>query len=429
MAASTLRILRSSSRLTSVFSPAYQCRHLSLQEYQSKQLMQDYGINIQRFQIVENKGDVDKAVQGLNKQCGKVNEYVIKAQILAGGRGKGHFKESGLKGGVKLTKDSKQVADFVSKMLGYKLVTHQTPEDGVKVQRVMIAEALDIAKETYLAFLMARQKDHEGPICVYSPKGGVDIEQVSEESPEAIFTSFIDIDSGLSAEEAMKIAKKLEFEPQYLEEAKNQIMKLYNLFLKVDATQVEVNPFGQTPDGRIVCFDAKLSFDDNAQYRQEKIFQMGDTMESDPREVDAGKHNLNYIGLDGNIGCLVNGAGLAMATMDLIKLHGGEPANFLDVGGNVKENQVQEAFRILSADRKVKAILVNIFGGIVNCATIANGIINACRNIKLSIPLVVRLEGTNADEARRLLKDSNLPITAADSLEDAARKAVECLKK
>lgn len=252
--------------------------------------------------------------------------------------------------------------------------------------------------------------------------------QVSEKSPEAIFQTFIDIEEGMKPDVAMNIAKELGFEHKYLEEARNQILKLYNLFLKVDATQVEVNPFGQTPDGRIVCFDAKLSFDDvraiflsstfanteyffqNAQFRQKRIFEMGDTMESDPREVEAAKHNLNYIGLDGNIGCLgihlnffsfitlknsvlVNGAGLAMATMDLIKLHGGEPANFLDVGGNVKEEQVQEAFEILSKDPKVKGILVNIFGGIVNCATIATGVINACRNIKLKIPLVVRLEG------------------------------------
>lgn len=358
-----------------------------------------------------------------------MNEYVIKAQILAGGRGKGTFKENGFKGGVQLTKDPKKVGDLVINMLGNHLVTHQTTADGVLVQRVSVAEALDIAKETYIAFLMARQKEHEGPVCVYSPQGGMDIEEVSAKSPDKIFQSFIDIHKGLEPEEALKIAKNLQFEEKYLEEAKQQILKLYNLFIKVDATQVEVNPFGQTPDGRIVCFDAKLSFDDNAQFRQKRIFDMGDTMESDPREVDAAQHNLNYIGLDGNIGCLVNGAGLAMATMDLIKLHGGEPANFLDVGGNVKEDQVQEAFRILNADKKVKAILVNIFGGIVNCATIANGIINASRNIKLTIPLVVRLEGTNAEEARRLLKESKLPITAATSLEDAARKAVECLKK
>lgn len=240
--------------------------------------MQDYGINIQRFQVVGANEEIGKAVENLNRQCGKVKEYVIKAQILAGGRGKGTFKENGFKGGVKLTTKTDEVAQFVSKMLGYRLVTHQTTEDGVKVQRVMIAEALDIAKETYVAFLMVRQADHEGPACVYSAKGGVDIEQVSEESPEAIHTEYIDIDTGITADQAMKIAKGLEFEEKYLEEAKNQIMKLYNLFMKVDATQVrnkadmrremshyvgfhlqvEINPFGQTPDGRIVCFDAKL---------------------------------------------------------------------------------------------------------------------------------------------------------------------------
>lgn len=311
-------------------------------------------------------------------------------------------------------------------MLGYKLVTKQTPKDGVLVNKVMIAEALDIVKETYLAILMDRA--YNGPVIVASPAGGVDIEDVAEKTPHLIFKEPVNILKGITREQAQKIAANLDFKGPLLDKAAEQIEKLYDMFIKLDATQVEVNPFGETPDGRVVCFDAKINFDDNAAFRQESIFAQEDTAESDPREVLASKHHLNYIGMDGNIACLVNGAGLAMATMDIIQLHGGTPANFLDVGGSVKEEQVTQAFKILTDDPKVKAVLVNIFGGIVNCATIANGITSACRTINLKVPLVVRLEGTNVDEARHILSSSGLPITTAADLEDAAQKAVASLK-
>jgi len=294
------------------------------------------------------------------------------------------------------------------------------------VKKIMIAEALDIKRETYLAILMDRA--FNGPVIVASPAGGVDIEEVAEKTPGLIFKEAIDINKGINDDQAMKIAKNLEFQGSQQKDAAVQIKNLYNLFRQVDATMVEINPFGETPDGKVVCFDAKINFDDNAQFRQKDIFAQEDTAESDAREVEAAKYNLNYIGMDGNIACLVNGAGLAMATMDIIKLHGGNPANFLDVGGNVKEDQVTEAFRILTQDPNVKAILVNVFGGIVNCATIANGIIAACNNIALKVPLVVRLEGTNVDVAKEILANSGLPIQAANDLDDAAIKAVASLR-
>jgi len=289
----------------------------------------------------------------------------------------------------------------------------------------MVAEALDISRETYLAILLDRS--HNGPVLVASPEGGMDIEEVAEKNPEAIFTEPIDISAGVTDEQARRMAQNLKFEGPLVDQAAVQIQNLYKLFCKVDATQVEINPFGETPDGQVVCFDAKINFDDNAAFRQKEVFAMEDNSESDPREVEAAADNLNYIGMDGNIGCLVNGAGLAMATMDMVKLCGGEPANFLDVGGGVNEAQVTSAFRLLRSDPQVKAILVNVFGGIVNCATIASGIRSACDAIKLDIPVVVRLEGTNVDEARNILATSGLALTSATDLQDAAEKAVAAL--
>jgi succinyl-CoA synthetase beta subunit len=290
----------------------------------------------------------------------------------------------------------------------------------------MVAEALDIERETYLAFLMDRTCN--GPVIVGSPMGGMDIEEVAHKNPEAIYKEPVDITVGVTDAQARKMADFLGFKGTMLDDAAEQIKRLYGLFLKVDATQIEINPFGETPDGQVVSFDAKINFDDNAAFRQKAIFAMDDTTESDKREVEAAKHNLNYIGMDGNIGCLVNGAGLAMATMDLIKLHGGEPANFLDVGGGVTEGQVYHAFKILTSDSQVKAILVNVFGGIVNCATIANGIVNAAKSIKMTIPVIVRLEGTNVNAARTILEQSGLAIKTGADFEDAAIKAVASLK-
>ncbi|NWH63520.1 SUCB2 ligase, partial [Geococcyx californianus] len=356
----------------------------------------------------------------------EAKEIVLKAQILAGGRGKGIFN-SGLKGGVHLTKDPKIVEQLAKQMIGYNLSTKQTPKDGVTVKKVMVAEALNISRETYFAILMDRACN--GPVMVGSPQGGVDIEEVAVTNPELIFKEEIDIFEGIKDHQALQMAKNLGFKGPLQQQAADQIKKLYNLFLKIDATQIEVNPFGEMTEGQVVCFDAKINFDDNAEFRQKEIFAMDDKSENEPIENEAAKYDLKYIGLDGNIACFVNGAGLAMATCDIISLNGGKPANFLDLGGGVKEAQVYQAFKLLTADPKVEAILVNIFGGIVNCAIIANGITKACRELELKVPLVVRLEGTNVHEAQRILSESGLPITSASDLEDAAKKAVASVAK
>ncbi|XP_040263166.1 succinate--CoA ligase [GDP-forming] subunit beta, mitochondrial [Bufo gargarizans] len=396
-------------------------RWLNLQEYQSKKLMADHGVTVQRFFVADNATEALEAAKRL-----KAREIVLKAQILAGGRGKGVF-DSGLKGGVHLTTDPNKVEVLTKQMIGYHLSTKQTSEGGVKVHKVMVAEALDISRETYLAILMDRACN--GPVLVGSPQGGVDIEEVAEKTPELIFKEEIDIFEGIKDSQALRMADNLGFKGPLRQQAADQIKRLYELFLKVDATQVEVNPFGETPEGQVVCFDAKINFDDNAEFRQKEIFAMDDTSETDPIESEAAKYDLKYIGMDGNIACFVNGAGLAMATCDIIDLHGGKPANFLDLGGGVKESQVYQAFKLLTADPKVEAILINIFGGIVNCAIIANGITKACRELDLKVPLVVRLEGTNVNEAKRILKESGLPITSASDLDDAARKAVTSIGK
>uniref|UniRef100_A0A8C9RUH7 succinate--CoA ligase (GDP-forming) n=1 Tax=Scleropages formosus TaxID=113540 RepID=A0A8C9RUH7_SCLFO len=327
-------------------------RWLNLQEYQSKKLMQDSGVTVQRFFVAETPSAALEAARKLNAK-----EIVLKAQILAGGRGKGVFN-SGLKGGVHLTKDPAVVGELANKMLGFNLTTKQTPKEGVKVKTVMVAEALDIARETYFAILMDRSCN--GPVMVGSPQGGVDIEEVAAKTPELIFKEVIDIFEGVRDEQALRMAVNLGFKGPLERQAADQIKKLYDLFLKVDATQVEVNPLGETPEGRVVCFDAKINFDDNAEFRQKDVFAMEDMTESDPTEMEAAKYDLKYIGLDGNIACFVNGAGLAMATCDIIDLHGGKPANFLDLGGGVKENQVYQAFKLLSADPKAP---VPVFGG------------------------------------------------------------------
>ncbi|CAK9295108.1 unnamed protein product [Gordionus sp. m RMFG-2023] len=391
-------------------------RYLNLQEYQSKTLMEKYNVSIQNFKIVENRAQAAQVVNELN-----FKEYVIKAQILAGGRGKGIFS-NGFKGGVQILKDSNKIPGIVDKMINNRLITKQTPPEGVLVKKVLIGEAIDIKRETYLAFLMDRSSG--GPMMIGSPAGGMDIEEVAEKTPNLIFKQEIDVREGLYRHNARIMAKNIGFSSTLLEQATTQIMNLYKMFIAVDATQIEINPLGETSDGKVICFDAKINFDDNAEYRQKKIFDMDDFSESDPREVEARKFHLNYIGMQGNIACLVNGAGLAMATMDIIQLYGGKPANFLDVGGNVTEDQVYQAFKIISKDPQVKAILVNIFGGIVNCAVIANGIKNACQTIDLKIPLIVRLEGTNVDEGKKILEKSGLNIITAKNLDEAAKKAV-----
>lgn len=311
-------------------------------------------------------------------------------------------------------------------MIGHKLITKQTPKDGLMVKSVMIADSINIMRETYLCILMDRENN--GPVLIASPAGGMDIEAVAEKTPHLIKTVPINVEKGLDDKTCTEVAEFLEFKGPLVAQAAKEIKKLYELFNKVDALQIEINPLAETDDGRVITVDAKLIFDDNAKFRQQDIFNMEVVDDLDPKEVEASKYNLNYIAMDGNIGCMVNGAGLAMATMDIIKLNGGSPANFLDVGGSVKEDQVQKAFQILTSDPKVKVLLVNIFGGIVNCATIANGIVSATKTLGLNLPLVVRLQGNNVTQAVKILKESGLPIHSASDLDDAAKKAVEALK-
>jgi len=395
-------------------------RFLSLQEYQSKKLMANYDVNVQKFHVVENASDGLSAANDLMANHAK--ELVIKAMVLAGGRGKGHFT-NGFKGGVHLTKNPDDVPNLCENMIGHKIITKQTPPDGVPVSKVMVAQALDISRETYFAILMDRA--FNGPVMVGSPAGGMDIEEVAEKTPDLIFKEAIDINTGMQEEQAMNMALNLGFHGEKQKVAAEQITNLYKLFLDVDATQVEINPFGETDDGEVVCFDAKVNFDDNAEFRQKAIHAMHDTTESDPREVDAAENGLNYISMDGNIACLVNGAGLAMATMDIIHHCGGTPANFLDLGGGVKEDQVFHAFRIVLSDEKVKSILVNIFGGIVDCRTIANGIVKAGKQLNITVPLVVRLEGSHVDAGRKILEESGLNITMTNGFAAAAQKVVD----
>lgn len=315
---------------------------------------------------------------------------------------------------------------LVEEMIGHKLITKQTPPGGIEVKKVMVAKSINIVRETYLCIVMDR--DSNGPVLMASPAGGMDIETVAEETPDKLLKVPIDITVGLSKKQSQDIARFLQFKGDLIEKASEEILKLWQLFLKLDAVQIEINPLAETDNGQVISVDAKLDFDDNARFRHEHIFEMEDLSETDPKEIEASKYNLNYVAMDGNIGCLVNGAGLAMATMDIIKLNGGTPANFLDVGGNVKEDQVLKAFEILLADKNVKAILVNVFGGIVNCATIAHGIVNAFKKIKPEVPLIVRLAGTNAEQAKEILNHSGLAILSATNLDEAASLAVNSIK-
>lgn len=394
-------------------------RNLSLLESRSKELLQKFDISIQKFRIVNELKEAETVADELNAK-----EYVIKAQVHAGGRGLGIFN-TGFKSGVHLTKDPARVKYFVENMLGHRLITKQTPKEGILVNAVMVAEAVDIKKETYFCILLDRA--HNGPVIIASSRGGTDIENVAEKTPHLIKTIPLNIYKGVTPEIAGEIAAFLEFSNELQPKVARELMNLWELFVNIDAVQVEINPLVQTADDQVIAMDAKIQVDDNASFRQKEIFEKHDHSESNPKEVEAARHNLNYIAMDGNIGCLVNGAGLAMATMDIIKLYGGEPANFLDVGGNVNEVQVYHAFNILLSDSRVKSILVNVFGGIVNCGTIAKGIVNATQNLNLTIPLTVRLEGTNVSEGRQLLENSKLGIKFAENLDQAAQKATECL--
>lgn len=347
---------------------------------------------------------------------------VVKSQVHTGGRGKGTFK-NGFQGGVHVVDSAEKAVEVASQMLGQILVTKQTGEEGKLVSKVLLNEAMEIGHEYYFAILQDRAT--ERPMIVASRQGGMSIEEVAESNPEAIIKEPIDPAFGLLPFQAGKVSAELGFKGDLAKQANKLIMALYKLFASLDCSMVEINPLVETTDGRVLCLDAKFNFDDNALFRHPEILEMRDETEEDPREVEASKYDLNYIGLDGTIGCMVNGAGLAMATMDIIKYFGGSPANFLDVGGSANEEQVTNAFRILTEDPQVKGILVNIFGGIMRCDIIAQGIIAAAQNISLNIPLVVRLEGTNVDEGRKLLAESGISIISANTLSEAAEKIVK----
>jgi succinyl-CoA synthetase beta subunit len=393
---------------------------MNIHEYQAKELLQKFDVATTPGRVAST---LDEAEQ-IARELGDI-DIVVKAQIHAGGRGKGTFR-NGFKGGVHVRRTPDEVRDVALKMLGQILVTHQTGPAGRKVNKLLVAESADIAREIYFAVLLDRAT--AAPVIVASTEGGVEIEAIAAKSPEKIIREPIDPLAGLQPFQTRKLAKQLGFESSQLKSALKLFEGLYHTFVAYDCSMVEVNPLVVTTKGDVLALDAKFNFDDNALYRHPEIAALRDIAEEDPREVEASKHGLNYIGLDGNIACLVNGAGLAMSTMDIIKFYGGEPANFLDVGGGATEQQVTEAFKLLIADKKVKAILVNIFGGIMKCDIIAQGIINAAKTLKLSVPLVVRLEGTNVEKGKQLLKESGLALITADDLADAAQKAVKATR-
>lgn len=396
----------------------FRCHFLSMNihEYQAKQLFEKFGVATPKGKVAGTAAEAGEAARELGGEG-----LVVKAQIHAGGRGKGTFK-NGFKGGVHVINTAEEAQEIAGKMLGQTLVTHQTGPDGKLVSKVLVAKSVDIAKEYYFAILLDRVNSRHAIIA--STEGGVNIEEVAEKTPDKIIKEGIDPTLGLQAYQCRKIAAALGLRGPLMNQAVKLFTALYNLFIKVDCSMVEVNPLALTSDNQLVALDAKFNFDDNALYRQKDIVAMRDKSEEDPREVAASEYNLNYIGLDGNIACLVNGAGLAMATMDIIKHSGGEPANFLDVGGGASKEQVTAAFKIILGDPNVRGILVNIFGGIMDCNIIATGIIAAAQETSLSIPLVVRLEGNNVVAGKKTLADSGLAITSADDLADAAKKIV-----
>ena len=393
---------------------------MNIHEYQAKELLQKFGAATPPGKVASTPEEAEQIAREL-----ATNDLVVKAQVHAGGRGKGTFA-NGFKGGVHLVTSPAEARNVAGQMLGQVLVTHQTGAAGRLVNKVLVAESVEIEREFYFAVLLDRAT--AAPLIVASAEGGVEIETVAEKSPEKIMREPIDPLAGLQSFQTRKLAKQLGFKSDQIKPAAKLFSALYRTFIESDCSMVEVNPLVVTKKGEVLALDAKFNFDDNALYRHPEVAALRDTAEEDPREVDASKHGLNYIGLDGNIACLVNGAGLAMATMDIIKFYGGSPANFLDVGGGATGEQVTEAFKLLVSDANVKAILVNIFGGIMKCDVIAQGIINAVKAVKLSVPLVVRLEGTNVDAGKKLIAESGLAVIAADDLADAAQKVVKAAK-
>jgi succinyl-CoA synthetase beta subunit len=397
---------------------------MNIHEYQAKELLAKFGVPVPEGHAAMT---VEDAVRAAKLLPGPL--WVVKAQIHAGGRGKGKFKELGrdAKGGVRLARSIDEVRAHAEEMLGKTLVTIQTGEHGKQVQRLYITDGVDIAKEFYLALLVDRST---GRIAVVaSTEGGMDIEAVAHDTPEKIETITIDPATGLMPHHGRAVAAALGLSGDLAKQAANVLAKLYDAFLGTDASQIEINPIAITDDNKLMVLDAKVGFDSNAMFRHKDLAELRDFSEEDPMEIEASKHDLAYIKLDGDIGCMVNGAGLAMATMDIIKLNGMFPANFLDVGGGANKEKVTAAFKIILSDPAVKGILVNIFGGIMRCDIIAEGIVAAAKEVQLSVPLVVRLEGTNVQEGKDILAMSGLPIVAANDLGDAARKIVEQVKE
>ena len=396
---------------------------MNIHEYQAKALLRQYGAPVSDGRVVLKAEDAKAAA---NEMDGPM--WVVKAQIHAGGRGKGTFKEpdAGEAGGVRLTKSAEEAAQEAKKMLGRTLVTKQTGPAGKQVNRIYIEDGSGIDKEFYLALLVDRQSSRVS--FVASTEGGMDIEEVAESTPEKILSFSVDPATGYQGYHGRRIAFMLGLVGKQVSQCVALMGTLYKMFVEKDMEMLEINPLILTDDGQLKCLDAKMGFDGNAIYRHPDIAELRDTTEEDPKELEASKYDLNYIALDGEIGCMVNGAGLAMATMDIIKLYGAEPANFLDVGGGATTEKVTEAFKIITSDPNVKGILVNIFGGIMRCDVIAQGVVTAVKEVGLQVPLVVRLEGTNVEEGKRIINESGLDVIAADNLRDGAEKIVKAVK-
>ena len=393
---------------------------MNIHEYQAKALLRSYGAPVSDGRVVLKAEDAKTAAGELDGPL-----WVVKAQIHAGGRGKGSFKEAdaGEKGGVRLTKSVEEAAEEAKKMLGRTLVTHQTGPAGKQVNRIYIEAGSGIQTELYLALLVDRQTSRISFVC--STEGGMDIEEVAEATPEKILSFSVDPATGYQAFHGRRIAFSLGLEGAQVKQCVQLMGQLYKAFVEKDMEMLEINPLIIADDGNLKVLDAKVGFDGNAVYRHADISELRDTTEEDPKELEASKYDLNYIALDGEIGCMVNGAGLAMATMDIIKLYGGSPANFLDVGGGATKERVTTAFKLILSDPNVESILVNIFGGIMRCDVIAEGVVAAAREVSLDVPLVVRLAGTNVELGKKILEDSGLPIVSADNLADAAEKVVK----
>ncbi|ACJ34114.1 Succinyl-CoA synthetase, beta subunit [Anoxybacillus flavithermus WK1] len=382
---------------------------MNIHEYQGKEILRSYGVSVPNGRVAFT---VEEAVEAAKELGSSV--CVVKAQIHAGGRGKA--------GGVKVAKSLDEVRTYASELLGKVLVTHQTGPEGKEVKRLLIEEGCDIKKEYYIGLVVDRATSRV--VLMGSEEGGTEIEEVAAKTPEKIFKEYIDPAVGLQAFQARRMAFNINIPKELVNQAVKFMLGLYQVFVEKDCSIAEINPLVVTGDGKVMALDAKLNFDSNALYRHKDILEYRDLDEEDPKEVEASKYDLNYISLDGNIGCMVNGAGLAMATMDIIKYYGGEPANFLDVGGGATTEKVTEAFKIILSDPNVKGIFVNIFGGIMKCDVIANGIVEATKQVGLNLPLVVRLEGTNVELGKKILEESGLNITAAESMADGAQKIV-----